>query len=238
MPRSVFASFQTAQDAEAALSALESDLSLLDSAIVSDGASGALTLDSLELSPEERSACRAQMKRGGFLMIAQADDSTAEGVLKILQGLPADVAPLIIAEASSPVREAPEQTVEEERIPIAEEELQVGKREVVRGRTVVQSHTTEIPAEERVDLLEETILTERRPADRALTDEEIERAGLLADRVIEVAAMREEAVVSKEAFVREEVVITKNVEQRVEEIKETLRRTEVRTEQLHPETDR
>ena len=262
MPSAVFATFRTEEDAERALSTIESNIPLVDSAVVADGASGALTLESLDLSPEERSACADQMKRGGFLMIAQAgDDGTADGVLNILQSAPADGGPLIIAEASSPQRSAPEPTqeqvrtpvveqertavveeeptpvVEEERIPIVEEELRVGKREVVRGGTAVHSYIAEVPVEERVTLLEEVIDIQRRPVNRRLTEEEVDQAGLLAERVIEVTAMREEAVVSKEAFIREELVVTKKVEQRVEEIHETLRRTEVRTEELHPETE-
>jgi stress response protein YsnF len=46
--------------------------------------------------------------------------------------------------------------------------------------------------------------------------------------------MREEAVVSKEAFVREEVVVRKRVTERIEEVRDTVRRTEVETERLEP----
>jgi stress response protein YsnF len=44
--------------------------------------------------------------------------------------------------------------------------------------------------------------------------------------------MREEAVVSKQAFVREELIVKKTIERRVEQIDETVRRTEVETERL------
>jgi len=52
--------------------------------------------------------------------------------------------------------------------------------------------------------------------------------------VIQFAAMREEAVVSKQPFVREEVVVRKQVTERVEEIRDSVRRTQVETERLEP----
>jgi stress response protein YsnF len=50
--------------------------------------------------------------------------------------------------------------------------------------------------------------------------------------VIEIAQVREEAVVTKEVVVREEVVVSKTTERRVEQIHETVRRTVVETEEL------
>jgi stress response protein YsnF len=92
----------------------------------------------------------------------------------------------------------------------------------------------EVPVEERVELLEEEFQVENRPVNRRLTEEEVERSGLLQDRVIQFAAMREEAVVSKQPFVREEVVVRKQVTERVEEIRDSVRRTQVETERLEP----
>ena len=122
----------------------------------------------------------------------------------------------------------------EERIPIVEEELRVGKREVVRGRSRVRTFVAEIPVQEQVELVFEETHLRRRPADRRLTDEEVEQGGLLQERVIEITEMGEEAVITKEAFVREELVVTKSLHRRVEQINETVRRTEVETERLPP----
>jgi uncharacterized protein (TIGR02271 family) len=131
--------------------------------------------------------------------------------------------------------QVPREDVTEERIPLVEEELRIGKREVVSGGTRVRSFTREVPVQEEVELLyEETSIT-RRPVNRRLTEEEVAQGGLLQERVVEVTQMREEAVVTKEAFVREEVVVTKNVARRVEQINETVRRTEVETQPLGPE---
>lgn len=234
MSRTIFATFRTEADAERALSTVSSEATLVDSAILGDDVSGTLTLDSLKLSSEERFACEAQLKRGGFLMVAQAaTDEAAQTVLQVLNGTASDNQPLIIAEASRAPSSAPAKELEEEeRIPVVEEEIRVGKREVVRGGAAVHSTVTQAPVQERVELLEEEFSVGKRPVDRRLSDQEVAQSGLLQDRVIQFAAMREEAVVTKEPFVREEVVVTKHISQRVEEIHETVRRTEVETERL------
>lgn len=247
MQRTVFATFRTEAEAERALALLSREVPLIDSAVVSDGVAGSLTLDSLNLTREERSACETQLKRGVFLLIAQAADSDADSVLRVLHGSAGDSGPLIIAEASPASPSAPreegereevrrEQVKEEERIPLVEEELRIGKREVLRGGAHIRSFVTEVPVREQVELLEEVTQVERRPVNRRLSEEEVVKGGLLRDRVIEVTSMREEAVVSKEAFVREELIVTKNVEQRIEEIHDTVRRTQVETEDLRADS--
>lgn len=142
----------------------------------------------------------------------------------------------------APVDDAPEPepaaepAVEAEtRIPLVEEELRIGKRSMVRGGARVSSYMEEVPVVQEVELLEEFASIERRPVNRRLDESEIAASGLLQDRVVEVAQMREEAVVTKEAFVREELVIKKTVETRIERIDESVRRTAVEMEQLEPE---
>jgi stress response protein YsnF len=132
--------------------------------------------------------------------------------------------------ATQPVRNAAEASsavVAEERLPVVHEELRVGTREVVRGGARVRTRVQEIPVIEELNLIEEFLRAERRPANRLVSQEELDQAGLLRERVIEVAQFREEAVISKEAFVREEVVVSKTIQRRVEQIHETVRRTEV-----------
>jgi len=114
----------------------------------------------------------------------------------------------------------------DEVMPIVEEELHVGKRETSRGRVRIQSRVVERPVEEQVSLREERVHVERRPVSGAA------QAGTLGsdafqERTIEVEERGEEAVVSKEARVTEELVIHKNVEERTETVSDTVRRTEV-----------
>lgn len=112
----------------------------------------------------------------------------------------------------------------DEVIPIVEEQLRVGKRQVDQGRVRVRSYTVETPVKESVNLRQEHVSVERRPVDRAVTGAD-ER--LFQDRTIEADERAEEAVVSKDARVREEVVIHKDVEDRTERVSDTVRRTEV-----------
>ena len=77
MVRTVFATFQAEAEAEQALALVMREAQLTDSAVLGDDVAGKLTLESLRLTPGERSACEAQMKRGGFLLIAQADSDAA-----------------------------------------------------------------------------------------------------------------------------------------------------------------
>lgn len=112
----------------------------------------------------------------------------------------------------------------EERIPVVEEQLVVGKREVERGGVRVRSYVSETPVHEQVRLREEHVNVERRPVDQPID-------GLQGDafreRTIDVTATSEEAVVGKNARVVEEVVVSKTSGERTEEIDDTVRRTEV-----------
>ncbi len=237
MTRTVTARYPSHQDAENALARLSAQVAVLDSAVVSGGPSGALKLDSLNLTTEERSACREQLEGGGFLLLAQVPtDAAADSTVRILAERGTDWtssdAPL---NGSAPATASADDAVAEERIPILEEEIRVGRREVRRGGARVHSFTAEVPVHEDLELWEEQAGIERRPANRRLSDQEVEQGGLLRERVVEVSQMREEAVVSKEAFVREELVVKKKVEHRIEQIDETVRRTEVEIEALSPE---
>ena len=50
------------------------------------------------------------------------------------------------------------------------------------------------------------------------------------ERSLEMTATGEEAVVGKQAFVKEEIGLKKDVGQRTEEVRDTVRRTEVEVE--------
>jgi uncharacterized protein (TIGR02271 family) len=115
----------------------------------------------------------------------------------------------------------------EEHIPIVEEELSVGKRTIERGGVRVRSYVVETPVEEQVRLRDETVTVERRPVDRAV-GELPENA--FQERTIEVRETDEEAVVGKTARVREELVVRKDVEERVQTVSDTVLRTEVDVE--------
>jgi uncharacterized protein (TIGR02271 family) len=116
------------------------------------------------------------------------------------------------------------QAIAEEHIPIVEEELRVGKREVEQGGVRVHSHVVEQPVHEEVRLREEHVEIERRPVSGSTANL---GADAFQERTVEMDATAEEAVVAKEAVVREELVVRKEASQRTETIDDTVRRTEV-----------
>jgi uncharacterized protein (TIGR02271 family) len=113
---------------------------------------------------------------------------------------------------------------EEMTIPVVEEDLSIGKREVERGHVRIYSRVKEQPIEEAVRLREEKVTVERRPADRPATEADFAAA---AKEVIEVTETAEESVVSKRARVVEEVVVHKEVTERTETVRGTARHTDV-----------
>jgi len=122
----------------------------------------------------------------------------------------------------------------EERIPVVEESLSVGKREVARGRVRVHSRVVETPVSEQVNLRNEEVTIERRPVSNPTT---AAGAEAFRERTVEVTETDEEAVVAKQARVAEEVVIRKDVQDRVETVSDTVRRTEVEVEDDRANTD-
>jgi uncharacterized protein (TIGR02271 family) len=109
----------------------------------------------------------------------------------------------------------------ERSIPVAEERLRVGKREVDRGGVRVRSYIVEEPVREDVSLREERVEIERRPAQGAATND------VFREQTIEVSERGEEAVVAKDAVVTGEVVVRKTADQRTETVEDTVRHTEV-----------
>jgi len=115
------------------------------------------------------------------------------------------------------------------RIPVVEEELQVGKREVQRGGVRVYQRVRETPVNESVQLREEHVKVERHPVDQPASAADIDA---IKEGAVELRETAEEAVVSKTARVVEEVVVGKEATERTEHINDTVRRTDVEVEQL------
>ena len=117
-------------------------------------------------------------------------------------------------------------------MPVVQEELQVGKREIEKGGVRVIKRVSETPVKEMVRLREERAVVERRPADRPATEADLSN---LQDRTVEVRETAEEPVVAKTARVVEEVVVGKDVQERTETVSDTVRRTDVEVEKVQGE---
>lgn len=109
-----------------------------------------------------------------------------------------------------------------ESIPVVEESLRVGKRDISHGRFRVRAYTVETPVSETVELRDERVELVRTPVDRPAKVDEDYR-----ERSFEAEEHREEAVVSKEARVVEEIGLRKTSDTRQETVSDTVRHTEV-----------
>ncbi len=173
---------------------------------------------------------------GALVAVTVDDDETSEAASILKQHGARDIddeykqavgsgTPVYGAKAAKSVSNETGETT----IPVVEEELVVGKREVDRGGVRVYSHVTERPVEKDVTLREERINVERRPVNRPATaaDFEVGRGS-----TIELNAMGEEAVVGKTSRVVEEVHLGKQSSERTEAIHDTIRKTEVEVENI------
>ncbi len=116
-----------------------------------------------------------------------------------------------------------------EAIPVVEEQLQVGKRAVLRGGVRIYRHVTETPVQESVQLREEHVSVSRTPVDQPASSADIDA---FKEGSLEIRETAEEPVVGKTARVVEEVRVGKDVTERTETISDTVRRTDVEVEQL------
>jgi stress response protein YsnF len=120
-------------------------------------------------------------------------------------------------------------------IPIIEENVLIGKKEVETGGVRLKSRIVENPVEENLRLREERVTVQRNPVDRKATDDDLQN---FQEGELEVTEHAEVPVVSKEARVVEEVTLNKEVEHRDETIKETSRKTEVDVENVEKKRGR
>lgn len=122
-------------------------------------------------------------------------------------------------------------------VPIVEEEVRVGKREVDAGGVRVHTRVEERPIREQVTLRDEEIQVERVPVNRPIdpaTMRDPDEAFIPVS--IEMREHDQQAVVTKEARVVEEVVIDKQVAQRTETVQDSVRRTDVNVQETGGQT--
>jgi uncharacterized protein (TIGR02271 family) len=109
---------------------------------------------------------------------------------------------------------------------LAEEQLEVGKRLVTEGTTRIRRFVVQKPVEAQVTLHEEHVEIVR----RAVADPAFVKDIDWTDRTIEIIETIEQPVVSKSTHIAEEVVIGKKGTDRVETVKDTVRRQQVEVE--------
>lgn len=123
-------------------------------------------------------------------------------------------------------REAAENEIS---IPIIEEQLVVGKRTVEKGGARIRQTMTEKPVEETVSLREENVTIERHKVDRPVDG----TTDAFQEGTFDVTTQAEVPVVSKQARVVEEVVIDKEMTERTETVRDTVKRTDVEIDEIN-----
>jgi len=119
-----------------------------------------------------------------------------------------------------------------EVIPMGEERLNVGTR-VVQGETVrVTRRVVEQPVEQDVLLRDEKVIVERRPLPAGAA---ANGAKVLSETVVEMSNSSQVPTVWKSVHVGEEVVLRRQVTERTERVRETLRRDVVDVQQERAE---
>jgi uncharacterized protein (TIGR02271 family) len=177
--------------------------------------------------PEEEAHYYAEgVRRGGILVtVAADDDREAEQAVAILKRHGA----LDIDERANEWRKQGWQGRfdtggAQQTVPVTEEQLVVGKRSVERGGVRIYSRVMEQPVRESVDLEQERVEVQRRPADRPASGD------AFREQSFEMRERAEEPVVGKRARVVEEVTVGKKRDTKKQTVEDTVRRTDVQVE--------
>jgi uncharacterized protein (TIGR02271 family) len=173
------------------------------------GIAGALV--NLGVSKADAARCIDTLKRGGTLEAVVVDDSKEAEAQAIMRA-----------------RSARYEDTNDLVIPIIEEELEVGTRQVESGGVRVSTRISAIPVERTVTVREEHVRVERRIVDRLVDDSDES----FRDRAFEMKARSEQPVVSKRAHVVEEIRVRKNASEHDEQVRDKVRHTDVDISEL------
>ncbi len=203
------------------------------------------SLKSSMLPEEDRYAYAEGMRRGAVLLNVKVDDSQIDRASDVMEHAGAMDLDSQEAEwrksgwtgydaaAHGALRGTATGTAptaaagQNETIQVVEERLVVGKRAVEGGRVRVRSYVVETAVEENVTLHQERVTVDRHPVDRVATPADL---AAFQERTIEARATNEEAVVGKDVRIVEEIGVRKEAADRVETVRDTVRKTQVEVE--------
>ena len=235
----LFHSADRAHEAVRALEGLqltEPNISTLDHGANALSPEGSQGLTALGVPERDLDHLQQGLRDGGVLVSLQAPEDRSGEIEKIFHRFTAEkidetelqstVAPVAVAAVPAAVT-AQETVIDNSMgqavLPIAQEELLVGKRAVDRGGVRVFSRTVEEPVQQDVNLHAERVVLEYREVNRPASEADV-RAG---SQQIELVETAEVPVVQKVARVVEEVRVGKEATDRTEVVQDTVRHTEV-----------
>jgi uncharacterized protein (TIGR02271 family) len=213
-----------------------SDISLLNRESLSDkeirDGSTWQRLFGRSISDQESTVYRRAIDSGGAVLTLRAADTEVDRAMKILNGHgPKDLydrSGTSLTSAAPRTGTARTDLGEEQVLRLAEEQLDVGKRQVATGKSRIRRFVIEKPVEQQVTLHEEHCEVAR----RAVTDPKLAQDIDWKDQTLEVTETSEQAVVSKTARIAEEVVIRRRGSDRVETVRDTVRRQQIEVERV------
>jgi stress response protein YsnF len=162
------------------------------------------------------------LETAGALIIADVDDDKADSALDTMRQFEV-LTPEALLERSGAGQEG------KQKAQVIEEELEVGIARTTGGKRL-KTEISEREVEETVSLKQESVDVERNQVERTLKPEEADKA--FGERTVEVTATTEKPVVSKQAHVVEEVALSKQSGQREETVSGTVRRQDVKVEEV------
>lgn len=182
------------------------------------------------VSDQESTAFRRTLNSGGAVLTLRTPDTEVDRAMKILDVHgPVNLHDRSTSTSATPATETGRvSAAEEEVLRLAEEQIDVGKRQVATGKSRIRRFVTEKPVEQQITLHEEHCEVAR----REVSDPKLARDIDWKDRTIEVTETSEQPVVTKTARVAEEVVIRKRGSDHVETIRDTVRRQQLEVERV------
>jgi uncharacterized protein (TIGR02271 family) len=172
------------------------------------------------------------VRQGGTIITANVGDTQVGRAAEIMSGYNMvnvqKRASDLTVKSATPLPVLSDAAVNDNVIEVIEEDLVVGKESVERGRMRIYNVVTEREVAQNVGLRDETIRVTRRPVNRAVNVSD----DLFKSKSFEMVEIDEIAKSAKVARVVEEIYLGKDVTEKVETIKETLRRQDVQIEEF------
>jgi uncharacterized protein (TIGR02271 family) len=187
--------------------------------------------------PEQEGAdYRRTISAGGAVLTLRTPDTDVDRAMKILdvhgpmnlRDRSTSTQTSASTQASASPTEASRMESAEEAFPLAEEQVEVSKRQVATGKSRIHRFVTEKPVQQQITLHEEHYKIAR----REVTDPQPARDVDWQDRTIEVVETIEQPMVTKTARITEEVVIRRRGSDHVETVRDTVRRQQIEVERV------
>ena len=189
------------------------------------------------VSDQESTAFRRTLNAGGAVLTLRTPDTEVNRAMRILNmhgsvnlrdRATTTQTPTAQTSAVRPIDAGRVNAAEEEVLRLAEEQIDVGKRQVATGKSRIRRFVTEKPVEQQITLHEEHCEVAR----RAVTDPKVAQDIDWKDRTLEVTETSEQPVVNKTARIAEEVVIRRRGSDHVETVRDTVRRQQLEVERV------